>query len=327
MAAPEPAADLSPRGWLGRLSRRLESAGGSFGGQLRSRVLRWQRLDDEFFDSLVECLVAADAGVALAERVVGELRRRTVRAGAQRPEQAVELLRQTLLATLLGRDRGLNLAGEPAVVVVVGVNGVGKTTTVAKLAHQLRSRGGAPLVAAADTYRAAASEQLQTWADRGDFQLVAHRQGADPGAVVFDSLAAARARGCSPVLVDTAGRLHTRQPLMAELAKIVRVIGRQLPGAPQEVLLVLDATTGSNALAQARSFQQGVGVTGLVVTKLDGSARAGYVLRLEEELDLAVKLVGVGEELDDLGPFEPAAYLAALFQGAAGERAPGTGGD
>jgi len=312
-ATAEPLGEPAARWWR-RLAQRLERSGGTFAGQLRSRVLVWQRLDDDFYEAVVEVLISADTGVALAERIVADLRQDAGRARAQRPEQAVAILRDTLLARMRARPRTLVARGDPAVVMVVGVNGAGKTTTVAKLAHQLRTAGGSPLIAAADTYRAAAIEQLQAWAVRAEVPVVAHRQGADPGAVVFDSLAAARARRCSVVLVDTAGRLHTRQPLMAELAKVVRVIGRQLPGAPQEVLVVLDATTGTNAVTQARSFQEGVGCTGAVVTKLDGSARAGYVLRVEDDLGLPVKLVGIGEGIDDLGPFEPDAYLAALFQ-------------
>ncbi len=299
--------------WWRRLSQRVSVSGGAFAGQLRSRLLVWQRLDDDFFEALTEVLLSADTGVGLAERIVGDLREAAARGRVHRPDQAVALLRATLGERMARLPRGLDLVGEPAVVLLVGINGAGKTTTVAKLAHRLRQEGHTPLIAAADTYRAAAVEQLQVWAELAGVPVVGHRPGADPGAVVFDSLQAARARGCSPVLVDTAGRLHTRQPLMAELAKVVRVIGRQQPGAPQEVLVVLDATTGSNAVVQAQSFQAGVGCTGAVVTKLDGSARAGYVLRVEEELGLPVKLVGIGEAIDDLGPFEPDAYLSALF--------------
>ncbi len=312
VAAPDPAAT---GGWRRRLSAQLERATGAFGGQVRSRLLVWQRLDDDFYETLLEILISADTGQPLAEAIVDDLRQRAVRAGANRPEQGLALLRDALLGQMRDRARGLDLDGLPAVVLAVGVNGAGKTTTVAKLAHQLRASGRTPLIAAADTYRAAAIEQLQVWAERAQVPVVAHRPGADPGAVVFDSLAAAQARGCSPVLVDTAGRLHTRQPLMAELAKIVRVIGRQLPGEPREVLIVLDATTGTNAVAQARSFQEWVGITGAVVTKLDGTARAGYVLRVEGELRVPVKLVGVGEGIDDLGPFDPETYLTALLRG------------
>ena len=209
----------------------------------------------------------------------------------------------------------LRLDARPSVVLVVGVNGNGKTTTIGKLAHRLRTEGGSVLVAAADTYRAAAIEQLRVWAERAKAPVVAHQHGADPGAVVYDAIQAGVARGIEVILVDTAGRLHTKAPLMEELKKIQRVVQRLVPDGPHETLLVLEAPTGMNALTQARAFHDALGVTGLVLTKLDGTARGGTLLAIEAELGIPVKLVGMGEGIDDLNVFDPRAYLDALFAG------------
>jgi fused signal recognition particle receptor len=223
-------------------------------------------------------------------------------------------LREILQAQMSERRRDLNLDGNPAVFLVVGVNGSGKTTTIGKLAHLLRAEGHRPLLAAADTYRAAATEQLKLWAERAGVDVVAHKPGADPGAVAFDAVQAARARRSDVVIVDTAGRLHTRTDLMEELRKVRRVIERLDPNAPQEVLAVLDAHIGQNSAQQVKVFQEAIGLTGLVVTKMDGSARAGVVLNIEEELRVPVKLVGIGEGLDDLNRFDAAEYLRVLLQ-------------
>ena len=303
------------RRWWGRVAGRLDRAGQAFAAQVRERLPLGRGLDDEFYDALTDVLIASDCGVAVAEGLVEGLRRRARAQGLRHAGDAVAALQTEKAQALAARPRALRLLGAPAVCLVVGVNGVGKTTTVGKLAHRLRQDGHRPLIAAADTYRAAAVEQLRVWAERAGVEVVAHRSGADPGAVVFDAISAARARDRDVVLVDTAGRLHTRQNLMAELGKLVRVVARQVEGGPHEVLLVLDATTGGNALSQARVFQEVAAVTGLVLTKLDGSARGGGLLQIEAALDLPVKLVGVGEGLDDLGAFDPEAFLAALFRG------------
>ncbi len=318
-------AELPPppeRRWWRRLPGRLERVGG-LGAQLRGRFRPGRSLGEELWEETLELLLAADCGAVVAEELVEALRQSAARERWREPAQLLEGLRAEMARRLEGRERGLSLAGDPAVWLVVGVNGSGKTTTVAKLAARLQGQGTASLVAAADTFRAAAGEQLRALLGPLGVGLVAHRPGADPAAVVFDALAAARARGCQVVLVDTAGRLHTKQNLMQELGKVGRVVGSQLPGQPAEVLLTLDAYVGANALSQARVFGEVAGATGVVLTKLDGSARGGYVFQVESELGIPVKLVGTGEGPGDLADFEVAAYLDALL---AEEGAPAGGG-
>lgn len=294
------------RGWWRRMSGRM---GSGIRGAFRIRG----KLDDEFYDDVAEALISADCGVATAERLVEQLRERVrddhIRDGAA----ALDALKAALLELLRKRDRTLRIQDVPSVVLMVGVNGSGKTTTTGKLAFRLREEGRIPLVAAADTYRAAAIDQMRIWADRAGVDVVAHQPGGDPGAVVYDAIQAALARRVDCILVDTAGRLHTKTNLMAELQKVRRVAERLIPEAPQETLLVLDATTGMNALAQGRAFHEAVRLTGLVLTKLDGSARGGTVIALEEELGVPVKLVGLGEGIDDLNVFDEEAYVDALF--------------
>lgn len=299
-----------PRWWR-RLPRRLDRLGSGFGHQLRGRLARG--VGPEAFDDIFELLVASDCGATMADELVEGLRRRASRDRLRDPGQLLEGLRLEMEGELEGRDRELHLSGQPCVWLVVGVNGSGKTTTVAKLAARAKADGLSPLVAAADTFRAAAIDQLRRLAEPVGVEVVAHQSGADPAAVVFDALAAARARGRDLVLVDTAGRLHTKENLMQELGKIRRVIAGQLPDQPQESLLVLDAYVGANALAQARSFSEVAGATGVVLTKLDGSARGGYVFQVERELGLPVKLAGIGERVEDLVDFDPSAYVEALL--------------
>jgi len=253
-------------------------------------------------------------GVPLTERVVQGLRREAAGAHLRSPEQALTHLKAALQKQMGSRPRALNLEGSPAVLLVVGVNGSGKTTTIGKLASLLRREGRRPLLAAADTYRAAAIEQLQLWGQRAQVEVVAHRPGSDPGAVAFDAVQAARARGADTVIIDTAGRLHTRTDLMEELKKVRRVLERLDQRSPQEVLAVLDAHIGQNSAQQVKVFQQAIGLTGLAVTKMDGSAKAGVVLSIEEDLAVPVKLVGIGEGLDDLDRFDPGQYLDALLR-------------
>ena len=300
------------------MSRRMDRASLQFSEQVRDVVLLKRDLDDDFYDDLLEVLIAADVGMATAEPVVTTLRRRVKDERIPDAEAALEALKEEMVALLETRRRGLTLGPVPAVMLVVGVNGNGKTTTVGKLAHRLREEGRTAIIAAADTYRAAAIDQLRVWANRARVDMVAHQPGADPGAVTYDAIQAALARGLDAVLVDTAGRLHTKAPLMEELKKIRRVTQRLVPEAPHEVLLVLEAPTGMNAIAQARTFHEAVGVTGLVLTKLDGTARGGTLLAIEAELGIPVKLVGMGEDIDDLNVFEPRAYLDALFAGVVG---------
>jgi fused signal recognition particle receptor len=297
------------------MSRRMDKASLSFSEQVRDVVLLRRDLDDSFYDDLLEILVGADAGMGVAEQLVDRLRERVRDERIPDAEQALGALKDEMLDLLLKRDRRLNLDALPSVVLVVGVNGSGKTTTLGKFAHRLREDGRTPLLAAADTFRAAAIDQLRLWGDRARTDVIAHQPGADPGAVVFDAIQAAIARRVDVLLVDTAGRLHTKSPLMEEMKKIKRVVQRLVPEGPQETLLVLEAPTGMNAIAQARAFNEAVGLTGLVLTKLDGTSRGGTLLAIEEELGVPVKLVGMGEGIDDLNVFDPQAYLDALFAG------------
>ncbi|MDP2360440.1 MAG: signal recognition particle-docking protein FtsY [bacterium] len=299
---------------LRRLSQAVSRTREEIGGRLRELLGTGRRVDGEMLADLEEILLGADLGPDTAERVVAGLRER-IRTDADTPLD--QLIEQELLA-LLKPAEGADDAGgnaRPRVVLVVGVNGSGKTTTTAKLAAQAVGQGRRVLLVAADTFRAAAVEQLEVWAGRAGADLIKAAPGADPAAVAFDGLSAALARGHDLVLVDTAGRLHNKKNLMTELDKIRRVLGRRLPGAPHEVLLVLDGTTGQNALSQARLFTEATGVTGLVLTKLDGTARGGIALAIHQELGIPVRWIGVGEGLADLQPFDPALYARALFEG------------
>lgn len=274
----------------------------------------FSRVDESLYDELEEILIESDVGVSTAESIIGELRARVKAQGVSEPE-AVRALLKAVMAELLEADTSLNLSTKPSVVLVIGVNGVGKTTTIGKLAAALRASGKKVLLAAADTFRAAAADQLEIWAQRAQVPIVRQHEGADPAAVVFDALAAAKARGADVVLCDTAGRLHNKKNLMDELAKISKVIDRELPGCARENLLVLDASTGQNAVNQARAFLEAAGLSGIVLTKLDGTARGGVVFAVMHELHIPVKYVGVGEGLDDLQPFSPQDFVNALFDG------------
>jgi fused signal recognition particle receptor len=299
--------------WWRRMSSRMGTASDAFSTGMHELAAPGRKVDDGFFDDLLEVLISADCGVELSERLVVSLRDRVRREKIGDASGAIAALKAEILAVMSTYDRSLHLNDVPSVVLVVGVNGSGKTTTLGKLAYRLREEGRTSLIAAADTYRAAAIDQMRVWADRAGTDVVAHQPGADPGAVVFDAIQAAQARRIDVVLVDTAGRLHTKVNLMAELGKIRRVIERLIPEAPHEVLLVVDATTGMNAMRQALAFHEVTKLTGLVITKLDGSARGGTLLAVEEQLRVPVKLVGLGEGLDDLNVFDPAAYLEAIF--------------
>jgi fused signal recognition particle receptor len=298
--------------WFQRLSEGLSKTRNAVQGSVDRLLGRGS--DSLALEELEAALLAADLGVRTVERLMERLKLRWRYA----PEEALSVVKETVVETLHGCEveplehtiaRGLR----PFVILVVGVNGVGKTTTIAKVAQRLTCSGRAPLLVAADTFRAAAIEQLQTWAQRIGVDMIRHRHGADPSAVVFDGLAAAKARGRDVVLIDTAGRLHTKANLMEELRKMKRVLARELPGAPHEVLLVLDATEGQNALSQARQFHEAVGITGLVLTKLDGTARGGIVVAIAEELKIPVRLIGVGEAAEDLQDFRADDFVNALF--------------
>ena len=275
--------------------------------------VNWEKLDDEFFDNLEESLILADVGVNIATEAVNSLRNAVFSYDMKDPEQVKAELRKILLQKLSVGDAALDTAKSPTVILVIGVNGVGKTTSIGKLAHQLKSQGKRVLLCAADTFRAAAADQLEIWANRAGVPIVRQHEGADPGAVLFDALQAAKARNIDVVLCDTAGRLHNKQNLMNELAKLRKIIDRELPEAGRETLLVLDATTGQNGLIQARSFKETAGLTGIVLTKLDGTAKGGIVIAIARELGVPVKFVGVGEGIDDLKPFDPEEFVNDLF--------------
>jgi len=272
--------------------------------------LIWEMIDDEFYDQLEENLILADLGAAAAADAVKKLREVVYDQAIQNGEGVKQALRDILEEKLNVGDQSLDLSTRPSVVLVIGVNGVGKTTSIGKLAYRLRKKGRKRvLLSAADTFRAAAADQLEIWADRAGVEIVRSREGADPGAVLFDSLAAAKARGADVVLVDTAGRLHNEANLMAELAKLRKIIDRETPDAAKETLLVLDATTGQNGLQQAKVFKEVAGLTGIILTKLDGTAKGGICVAIAQELGVPVKFVGLGEGIDDLEPFDAKEYL------------------
>ena len=270
------------------------------------------KIDDELFEELEELLVMGDVGVSTAERICEQLREEVKERQIQNPEEIFDLLRETVARMLSGGEQ-LRVRTSPSVILVIGVNGVGKTTTIGKLAAYLQTLHKRVILGAADTFRAAAIEQLQVWADRAHCDLIKQSEGSDPAAVVFDTIAAAKARKADVIIIDTAGRLHTKKNLMDELAKISRVIDRELPRADKEILLVLDATTGQNGVNQAREFKNAACITGIVLTKLDGTAKGGVVLAVRDALNIPVKFIGVGEGLDDLQPFDAQEFARALF--------------
>ena len=269
---------------------------------------------EDFYDELEELLVLSDVGAATAERVAYLMRKKTWEDRFRKGDEARRGLIQVLTKLLDAGDTALKLETKPSVILMVGVNGVGKTTTIGKLAHQLKEEGKKVMLVAGDTFRAAAAEQLGIWAERSGADIVRHEEGSDPAAVVFDGISAAKARGCDVVIIDTAGRLHNKANLMNELAKIRRIIDRELPEADVETLMVLDATTGQNGLIQAKQFLETAGLTGIVLTKLDGTAKGGIVFAIANDLNLPVKYVGVGEGMDDLIPFNAENFVTALFK-------------
>ena len=269
---------------------------------------RARALDVETIEALEDLLISADLGVPATDRIL-----EAIRTTPRRDRSLRDLVREQILAVFADARRDV-VKGHPHVVLIVGVNGTGKTTTVGKLASLAKRDGERPLICAADTFRAAAVDQLQIWATRAGVDMVRTKEGADPAAVVFDALASGKARGFSPILIDTAGRLHTRQNLMQELEKIRRIAAREVPNAPHEVLVVLDATVGQNGLTQAQQFMDTAGVTGVILTKLDGTAKGGVAVAIANDLKLPIRYVGVGESLDDLIPFSPDDYVAALFE-------------
>ena len=273
----------------------------------------WGTIDDEFYDELEDSLIMADLGATVAHDAVKKLRDVVYQKSIQRGDDVKQALREILIEKLNVGDTALDLSTKPSVVLVIGVNGVGKTTSIGKIAHRLKGEGKRVLLCAADTFRAAAADQLEIWANRADCEIVRSVEGADPGAVLFDSLAAAKARNVDVVLCDTAGRLHNKVNLMNELSKLRKIIDRELPDAAKETLLVLDATTGQNGLQQAKVFRETAGLTGIILTKLDGTAKGGICVAIAQELGVPVKYVGLGEGIDDLQPFNAEEYVKALI--------------
>ncbi len=299
---------------LERLKESVSKTRSEFAARVEELLASQRQIDPALLAGLERALLAADLGVRTTREVLEAVREKVNRRAVTDPTELKSHLKSQLLAILQSASAP-DGAGEtvPQVVFMVGVNGTGKTTTIGKLASRLHQQGRSVLLCAADTFRAAAIEQLAVWAHRGGAELIKQKPGADPAAVVYDALAAARARGTDVVIVDTAGRLHTKSNLMAELEKMKRTAAKLVPGAPHEVLLVLDATTGQNGLAQAREFTGHVGVTGIVLTKLDGTAKGGIVLAITRELGLPIRFVGTGEKIDDLVPFDPQTFVNSLF--------------
>ena len=300
-------------GFFDKIKSGLSKTRAAMSNTVGSVFSGFSSLDDEFYDELEENLILADLGVDTAVKAVERLRQTVRERRIKEPEGAREALREVLCDMLDVGPTSLELSTKPSVVLVIGVNGVGKTTTIGKLAAQLKSEGKKVLLCAADTFRAAAADQLEIWAERSGTQLIRQDEGADPASVVFDAISAARARGSDVIICDTAGRLHNKQNLMNELNKISRILDRELPDSAKEILLVLDGTTGQNGLIQAKAFSEIAPVSGMVVTKLDGTAKGGIVIAVADALGIPVKYVGVGEGIDDLMPFDAESFTRALF--------------
>ena len=299
-------------GFFDKIKEGLRKTRENISGSIETMLNSFTKIDEELFEELEELLVMGDVGMPTAERICEELRVRVKQTGTTDPNDVMALLKE-VVAEMISGDEELHMEGKPAAILVIGVNGVGKTTTIGKIASRLKSEGKSVVLGAADTFRAAAIDQLEVWSERAGVPLVKRPEGSDPASVVFDTIAKAKSIGADVMICDTAGRLHNKKNLMDELGKMSRIMDRELPDSSKEVLLVLDATTGQNAVNQAREFKAAAGITGIVLTKLDGTAKGGVVLAIREELQLPVKFVGVGEQLDDLQPFNARDFAEALF--------------
>ena len=300
-------------GLFKRINKGLKKTRDSMTGAINAALYGKNEIDDDFYDELEEILVMADVGVTTAQEIVEKLRDAVCKKNLRRADDVKAEIRN-IVAELLSGGEELDMITVPSVILVIGVNGVGKTTSIGKMAAMFKAEGKKVILGAADTFRAAAIDQLEIWADRAGVDIVKHKEGADPAAVVFDTISAGKARNADIIICDTAGRLHNKKNLMEELAKIYRVIDRQLPYADREVLLVLDATTGQNAVSQAKEFKDVAEITGIILTKLDGTAKGGVVLAIKNDLKVPVKFIGVGEGIDDLRPFNPKAFADGLFE-------------
>ena len=301
-------------GFFSKIKQGLQKTRNSLANGVTSIVNSFTKIDEELFEELEEMLVMSDIGVTTATEICDLLRKKIKEQGITDPAVIKGLMKE-IIAEMLGEDEGLKLTTTPSIILVIGVNGVGKTTTIGKLSAILKSQGKKVVLGAADTFRAAAIDQLGIWAERADVTMVKSVEGTDPASVVFDTIASAKSKGADVIICDTAGRLHNKKNLMDELAKIYRVIGRELPDASLETLLVLDAATGQNAVNQAREFKSVADITGIVLTKLDGTAKGGIIIPIKNELKIPVKFVGVGEGIDDLQPFTATEFVNGIFDG------------
>ena len=300
-------------GFFDRLKQGLFKTKNAIVGKVDALFKKFVKVDEDLFDELEELLISADIGVNTTEEILDELRDTVKDKRIKEPEEVKRELFD-ILRRMIGEHEPLNLSTKPSVILVIGVNGVGKTTSIGKISAELKRQGKKVVVAAADTFRAAAAEQLTVWCDRAGVDIVKQAAGADPASVVFDAINSAKSKNADVLIVDTAGRLHNKKNLMDELAKIDRVINRELPGASKETLLVLDATTGQNAVMQAKEFKEASKITGLILTKLDGTAKGGIILSVKKELGIPVKFIGVGEKIDDMKPFDADEFARALFE-------------
>ncbi len=300
-------------GFFDKLKQGLAKTKNAVFGQINEVVKNFRKVDEEFLEELEEIMICADMGASTTEKILDELRDRIKTDNIKNAEDVKDVLGEILRAQV-GEGEPLNLETSPSVILVIGVNGVGKTTSIGKIANNLRKDGRKVIVAAADTFRAAAIEQLAIWCDRAGVELVRQNEGSDPASVVYDAIAAANKRRADVLIIDTAGRLHNKSNLMDELAKINRIISRELPNASRETLLVLDATTGQNAVMQAKKFRETADITGLILTKLDGTAKGGAIFSIKDEINIPVKYIGVGEHIDDMQPFDAKMFIDALMK-------------
>ncbi|AUG57694.1 signal recognition particle-docking protein FtsY [Acetivibrio saccincola] len=300
-------------GFFDKLKRGLKKTKNTITERIDQVLVSFGKIDEELFEELEEILITSDVGIETSMKIIEDLKKKVKETKTTDPKGVKKLLKEELSEILGTSNSKLNIETKPSVIIVVGVNGVGKTTSIGKIANVLKSQNKKVVLAAADTFRAAAIDQLEIWAERVGVDIIKHSEGADPGAVVYDAVQAVKSRNADVLICDTAGRLHTKKNLMEELKKIFRIIDRELPECSKETLLVLDATTGQNAISQAKTFGEAVGVTGIVLTKLDGTAKGGIVIAISSELNIPVKFIGVGEQADDLQPFNSTEFVEALF--------------
>lgn len=300
-------------GFFDRLKEGLQKTRNSITEKIDKVLLSFGKIDEDLFEELEEILITSDVGVETTMRIIGDLRKKIKEEKVTDPKLVKNLLKDELTEILKDDKNNLNVTTSPSVIMVIGVNGVGKTTSIGKIANLLKKQGKKVVLAAGDTFRAAAIDQLEIWGNRVGVDVIKHEEGADPAAVIYDAIQAAKARKADVLICDTAGRLHTKKNLMDELKKVTRIIERELPDASRETLLVLDATTGQNAISQAKTFKETAGISGIVLTKLDGTAKGGIIIAVKSELDVPVKLIGVGEKIDDLQHFDAKEFVEALF--------------